>query len=160
MPLSWIHQTLQIVMGWDDSHLYEFRINGETYSDSRGDLWEPIGGKSQDACNIHLSKVITAVKQEFVYTYDFGDDWQHELLVEKIIAPGECELSLVYLAGERACPPEDFGGSCGYADFLEIISDPRHPEYDERIEWVGGEFDPDRFDLKKLNLELSKILRA
>jgi hypothetical protein len=96
-------------------------------------------------------------KDRFTYTYDFGDGWEHEVLVEKILPPEPGAHYPRCLKGKGACPPEDVGGVYGYADFLEAIQDPNHPEHDEYLEWIGGEFDPDAFDLEGLNEELRGI---
>ena len=87
----------------------------------------------------------------FRYEYDFGDDWQHELEVVKIGPPEPDQWYPTCLAGERACPPEDVGGVFGYAEFLEAIADPKHEEHDSCLTWIGGEFDPEAFDLKETN---------
>jgi len=94
---------------------------------------------------------------KFLYEYDFGDGWEHELLVEKIL-PAEPGVGYPRcLKGKRACPPEDVGGVWGYADFLEIMRDPNHPEHEDMLEWVGGEFDPEVFDLEEVNAELEEM---
>ena len=92
-----------------------------------------------------------------IYEYDFGDSWEHELLVEKMLSLEEGKRYPICLTGKRACPPEDCGGIWGYARFLEAIRDPEHPEHDEMVEWVGGEFDPDAFDLDEMNTELQRL---
>jgi hypothetical protein len=80
------------------------------------------------------------------YVYDFGDDWVHKVVVEKVL-PADPRISYpVCVAGKRACPPEDCGGVWGYREFLAAISDPDHPEHEEMLEWVGGAFDPEEFD--------------
>ena len=96
-------------------------------------------------------------KFKFLYEYDFGDGWEHELLLEKML-PKDMETRYpICLAGKRACPPEDCGGIWGYSDFLAAIRDPTHPEHDEMLEWVGGEFDPDAFDADEVNMELQSL---
>ena len=105
-----------------------------------------------------LSKVVkTGRKVRFIYEYDFGDSWQHEIVLEKTLEP---EPGITYprcIEGERACPPEDVGGIWGYAEFLDAISDPNHEDHDERVEWVGGEFDPEKFSVDKVNKELGEL---
>jgi hypothetical protein len=89
-----------------------------------------------------------------LYIYDFGDDWVHVLLLEKIL-PWDPEAELPRcIKGKRACPPEDVGGPYGYADFLEVLADPEHPDHQEMVEWIGGPFDPEAFDMKAVNTAL------
>jgi hypothetical protein len=100
---------------------------------------------------VKLSRVVGGRVKKFSYTYDFGDNWEHVVLVEKVLDP---EPGLHYprcLAGKRACPPEDCGGPWGYADFLAAIQDPRHKQHEEMTDWIGGEFDPEAFDLDDVN---------
>ena len=88
---------------------------------------------------------------KLIYNYDFADDWRHELEEEKILQPEPGIGYPVCLGGENNCPPEDCGGVWGYANFLEAIGDPKHPEHEEFSEWIGGEFDPEEFDLEVVN---------
>ena len=94
----------------------------------------------------------------FDYVYDFGDDWHHLVLVEDLYADRPKSAFLVQcIGGENACPPEDVGGASGYVDFLAAIADPRHEEHQTYLEWVGGSFDPTRFDRAAVNRALAKI---
>jgi Plasmid pRiA4b ORF-3-like protein len=86
-----------------------------------------------------------------VYEYDFGDGWEHVVLLEKVLPPEQGVDYPRCTAGKRACPPEDVGGVWGYESFLETIRDPSHPEHDDMLEWAGGEFDPEQFDLNAAN---------
>jgi hypothetical protein len=140
-------------MGWEDAHLYQFVVSGIRYGDPRllGEL------DAEDARTVPLATLGLREKVKFVYEYDFGDSWEHELLVEKILPWDEGKRYPVCLTGKRTCPPEDCGGIWGYASFLEAIRDPEHPEHDEMLEWVGGEFDPDIFDLDEVNRELQRL---
>lgn len=104
-----------------------------------------------------LNEIAPAEKFMFVYEYDFGDSWDHDILVEKIIQPEEELLHPVCLKGKRARPPEDCGGAPGYYMFLEAIRDPKHPEHEDMLEWAGGKFDPEKFDIDEINRRLSKI---
>lgn len=86
------------------------------------------------------------------YVYDFGDSWEHEIRLEKIL-PREKRKYPACIAGKRACPPEDCGGIWGYEEFLEIIKDPEHEEYEDMLDWVGGEFDPEHFDIEDVQFD-------
>ena len=151
--LAQLHRLLQCVMGWEDAHLSQFVISGIMYGDPRllGEL------DAEDARTVPLATLGLREKGKFLYEYDFGDSWEHELLVEKILPRDEGKRYPVCLTGKRACPPEDCGGIWGYASFLEAIRDPEHPEHDEMLEWVGGEFDPDIFDLDEVTRELQRL---
>jgi hypothetical protein len=97
------------------------------------------------------------VKRKFVYEYDFGDSWEHAIVVEKIVPP---EAGVKYprcLKGKRACPPEDVGGIWGYANFLEAIHDPNHEEHDSYLAWISGAFDPEALDLDEINQALRRV---
>jgi len=106
---------------------------------------------------VTLDPLVGGEKSTFLYEYDFGDSWEHELLVEQILPQEEGKRYPLCLTGKRACPPEDCRGIWGYVDFLETIRDPKHPEYEEMLAWVGGEFDPDASDLEEVTTELQRL---
>ena len=95
-------------------------------------------------------------KTRFTYEYDFGDSWQHEIVLEKTLEPEPRVRYPRCVEGERACPPEDCGGVWGYAELREAIADPKHESHEEMLEWIGGEFDPERFSVDEVNKELGK----
>jgi hypothetical protein len=104
-----------------------------------------------------LSRIFTGKKKpRIVYEYDFGDSWQHEIVLEKTLEPEPKVRYPRCVEGERACPPEDCGGVWGYAEFLEAIGDPEHESQEEMLEWIGGEFDPEKFSVDKVNKELGE----
>lgn len=162
--LSDLHDILQMVMGWENDHLHEFKIDGKIYDHS--DDWEfiDLGWEDSlwdDSLSEHkftLSQLITREGQRFTYTYDFGDRWEHTLLVEKILPPQEGFRYPVCLKGARACPPEDIGGVWGYQYFLEAIRDPNHVDHEHYLEWYGGDFDPEAFNLEEVNNLLRRIV--
>jgi hypothetical protein len=142
-PLPLLHLMLQAAMGWCNCHLHAFTINEVDY----GAADPEFDSGMENETRIRLDKVIPAAKMRFSYTYDFGDGWNHKILVEKILPPNPGVQYPVCLAGARACPPEDCGGPWGYGDFLRAINDPNHEEHKQLLEWVGGSFDPEAFDL-------------
>jgi hypothetical protein len=155
ITLAKLHDYIQGVMGWYDSHLHEFTIDEELYGvhDPEDEFYDVVRKNERKS---RLNELV-GEGCVFEYTYDFGDNWQHEIKVEKILPP---EPSVFYprcIAGERACPPEDCGGTWGYEDFLKAIADPNHEEHDEYLEWVGSSFDPEAFDLKHINNILDNI---
>jgi len=146
--LGELHQIIQEALGWWNCHLHEFTIDGVPYGDPDTDEF----GESLNENSARLNRLGLAPRSRFRYQYDFGDDWQHEILVEQVLPPERGVFYPRCIAGRRACPPEDCGGIWGYYDhFLPAIRDPSHPEYDEMREWIGREFDPNAFDLEATN---------
>ncbi|WP_341939609.1 plasmid pRiA4b ORF-3 family protein [Marinimicrobium sp. C2-29] len=156
--LGQLHGILQVAMGWFDRHLHLFKAdNGALYgpADVDDDLM-----KVKDEDSVTLGRVLRKPKQTLRYEYDFGDGWAHEILLEKSLplvgdAPvPSCEKAV------GACPPEDVGGPPGYARLLEILRDPKHPDYASMLEWLGGEpLDPTFVDLDEVNGILSDFDR-
>ncbi len=151
--LGRLHRILQVIMGWSDYHLHEFIIGGVSYGvpdkESMSDM------KSEK--NVRLSQVVSGEGTKLTYIYDFGDYWRHKILVERILPPEPNTRYPICIKGKRACPPEDCGGPGGYYEFLEAIQDPNHPEHEDMLEWIGGSFDPEAFDLDEINSRLGKI---
>lgn len=98
-----------------------------------------------------LKKHMRREGQKFRYEYDFGDGWEHEVLLEKILPVAAGVQYPRCLKGKRACPPEDCGGAWGYEDLLKALADKNHPDHEMYLEWLGGEFDPEEFDLEWIN---------
>lgn len=149
--LEQLHLIMQEVMGWDNYHMHSFSIAGIDYGQPQPEF------NVRSEKTVILRQVVKGEKSKFFYTYDFGDSWEHEILVEKELPLTPDTNYPVCITGKRACPPEDCGGSWGYAELLEIISDPSHPEYEERMEWVGESFNPDTFDLNEVNQRLREF---
>lgn len=153
--LDRLHHALQITMGWTDSHLHQFTADGVYYGINDPEF----GSDCKDESKKALNKLLLEEKDSLLYEYDFGDGWKHKIILEKIV-PFAKDIKLPYCKqGKRSCPPEDCGGIWGYHDFLETIQDPKHPEHDEMLEWVGGEFDPEYFSISEVNEELDKYCR-
>jgi hypothetical protein len=148
-----LHKVLQVVMGWTDSHLHHFLVGNVCYQVP--DLEFDAGAVNET--RVKLAQLPLGEKSKFYYEYDFGDSWEHEILVDKILPPGDGNEVPVCLKGKRACPPEDIGGIWGYAEFLEAIRDPGHPDHEDMLEWGGGQFDPEAFDMEEVNRNLRKI---
>jgi hypothetical protein len=148
--LSELHHVLQISMGWFDSHLYDFRYQRNRYGDLTL-LEEVIDDSETSLCQVARRK-----GNQLVYTYDFGDNWEHEVLVERI---DQCSAPAVprCIGGRNACPPEDCGGVFGYLNLLESLTDPNNPNHDEARDWVDEDFDPKRFDVATVNSLLMKL---
>ncbi len=154
MTLDDLHDTIQIVMGWTDSHLHRFSIAGKQYSKILPDVVERDGQDAIDEDDVLIGDVIKKKGQKFVYIYDYGDNWRHNLVVEAIGEPVPGQYYPVCLEGERACPPEDCGAIWGYYRMLESLRDPDHEEHASYLDWLGGHFDSDHFDLESRNAVL------
>jgi len=156
--LHQLHWIVQAAMGWTNSHLHQFIIDEEYYSEPMPELddWGPVVKNEK---RVRLSALSLEPKRKFTYEYDFGDSWRHEILVEKVFAPEAGARYPQCVAGKRACPPEDCGGVWGYERFLEVIKDEDDPEHEEMLEWAGGSFDPKAFNLEEVNQELKDIAR-
>jgi hypothetical protein len=148
LTLPQLHAVLQIALGWTNSHLHGFRVREQFYTEPSPDYLDL---EVMDERQVRLNQIAPEVGDRFIYEYDFGDSWDHALVVEQILPP---DLGVAYprcTAGKRACPPEDVGGAPGYTEFLAAIQNPRHPEHVEWLQWVGGRFDPDVLDLQAVN---------
>jgi len=142
-----LHETIQVVMGWENRHLYEFQFGDVRYCDpSACD-----GSDVVDAGRIKLSHVVSQGYERFAYLYDFGDHWQHVAEIESTFQPEDGVTFPVCLEGSGNCPPEDVAGTMEYARFLKVINEPDDGEYQRYLDWCGGWFDPDAFDLELVN---------
>jgi len=153
ITLGQLHHVIQIVMGWDDYHLHQFIVGEIYYSDPTFEL-DMYGEGVYNEDSITLMRLVPGEKFKFRYEYDFGDDWLHDILVEKILPPDPEQRLPVCIKGVRACPPEDVGGIWGYYNFLEALENPDHPGHDNYTEWIGGEWDAEAFNLDEVNERL------
>lgn len=153
--LGQFHHVIQAAFGWWDCHLHEFRIGGLSWGDPE-QIGEPEfegDARSFDEAQVRLLDFHDPESTEFLYIYDFGDSWEHTVQFEHLLA-------LEPAPRLAARPPEDVGGVHGYADFLEIIADPDHPEHRQTTRWAGGHFDPEWFDLELTNKDVRNALRS
>jgi len=156
MPLRRLHGVIQRVMGWTDSHLHRF-IVGETYYGTPDPEMMGFGRQTLSEKRYTVAEVAPAVKRSFVYEYDFGDGWEHKIVVEKILPPDPEFQHPICLAGANACPPEDCGGIGGYNELIEILADPQNPEHESMKEWLGYDVDPARFNIEIANGTLNRL---
>jgi len=175
--LKQLHDIIQVLFGWEGYHLHMFEINGVSFTDDRESRMEL---EMRDENRMRLDRLNLQEGMKFTYTYDFGDDWVHDIKVEKILPADPTGAYPVCLKGKRAGPPEDCGGVWGYAEIVEILAmvargeiqapggdeneDEEEPAqeggYDQRLElleWVGPEFDPEAFDLDAINAALKRF---
>jgi hypothetical protein len=153
LTLDQLHDVLQLAMGWEDCHMHAFRIGQKRFGIPGDDLPE-IG----DERDVRLFRLLGKVGAKAVYTYDFGDGWEHEIVVEKRLPPEGGQAYPACIDGKRHGPPEDCGGVPGYYSLLETISDPQHPQYKESRDWLGDEFDPEAFSVDEINRHLAPPL--
>lgn len=154
ITLDDLHTVLQIVMGWEFSHLHAFDIKGDRYAPA-----DPMPLEDTlDSTRVQLATFKFNSQDTFSYTYDFGDGWVHQITVVEPQSLSDTTGSPRCLEGERAGPPEDCGGVWGYEDLMERLSDPDDPEFEELLDWVG-DFDPEAFDVASVNQQLSEAFR-
>jgi hypothetical protein len=157
--LDKLHEHIQTAMGWTNSHLHQFKIDEERHGDP--ELLDD-GFEGFDCIDSTVTMIHEIVPREgkqftFVYEYDFGDGWEHEVLFEGCLRAEKGGRYPRCVEGERCCPPEDVGGVWGYAEFLEAVADPAHEQHDEFVEWAGP-FDPEHFDSVKLTKKMQRGL--
>ena len=148
-----LHWIIQIAMGWTNSHLHQFIADGVYYGEPHPDFGFDVISERR----VRLYQLVSGVKDKFIYEYDFGDSWEHEVVVEKILKPEPKTRYPHCIKGKRACPPEDIGGVWGYDDFLDAIQNKDHPEHEMYLDWIGGSFDPEAFDMDEVNQELKQL---
>jgi len=145
--LASLHETLQVVMGWTNVHMHMFIRDKEKY----GVPDDQFPDDTRDERQTRLRQVLKKPGDSLLYIYDFGDAWEHRVVLEEILPYDLSQPLPACCHGERACPPEDVGGPPGYDEFLEATADPSHPEHDYMVRWIGGEFHPDLFDINLTN---------
>jgi hypothetical protein len=156
--LESLNRVIQTAMGWSGDHLHRFLVGGVEYGlreSEQGDIWDK---DTRDEAAAKLSEVAPSEKDNFEYEYDFGDCWMHEVVVEKMLAGKKGDPAIQCLAGARACPPEDCGGPWGYEQTIAALRDSKHPDHQEMLELIGGDFDPEAFDVDAVNEALSKLV--
>ncbi|MHB9035016.1 MAG: plasmid pRiA4b ORF-3 family protein [Armatimonadota bacterium] len=148
-----LHNVIQGIMGWENCHLYHFEVCGVEYADP--DLVDD-EIEMGDASRLTIENVFPRIKSKCGYTYDFGDNWQHKIVLEKTFEPVPGDRYPLCVDGARSCPPEDCGGVGGYVELLRVLTDPEDEEYGEMKTWVGPHFDPEKFDPEIVNIGLPR----
>ncbi len=152
-----LHVAIQDVMGWLDYHLHHFEI----INPSTG-VKEEIGIPDEDfgwgriilpGWEQKIAKYFSIDNDKAEYIYDYGDNWEHTVKLEKILPREKGIKYPICIGGKRACPPEDCGGIWGYEELLEIIAKPDHERYEEMLDWLGGDFDPEHFDIEEVRFD-------
>jgi hypothetical protein len=152
--LDRFHDTIQAAMGWLDYHMHVFSAEAGDYGSADPELGH------RDERRITLARVLEEQGDRLIYTYDFGDDWDHEVTLEQELPAEPGSVYPRCVAGKGACPPEDCGGAWGYMDLRALLADPA-ADHDEMLEWLGldsaGEFDPAAFDVNEVNEALAAV---
>ncbi len=160
MNLLNLHDLIQAVFGWMDYHLHLFEVAGLEFVNTID--WEEDGERYEDDSRAKLGDLIPRFVPEggsFLYTYDLGDNWEHTIRVEKVLPDRDDQKLPALVAGRRKCPPEDVGGPWGYAHFLEALQNSAGPDGKQLLEWIGGDFDPEDFDLAAVRRDLQGRMR-
>ncbi len=147
-----LHVAIQDAMGWEDYHLHEFCMMNPSIGKkvNIGYPDEEYGREVLEGWNQKIKYYFFTDNRIAEYVYDFGDGWKHTVRLEKILPRDKKVNYPICLTGERACPPEDCGSYWGYENFLKAISDPNHKQHEELLTWIGGEFDPEHFDIEEV----------
>lgn len=156
ITLDKLHLVIQISMGWTNSHLHQFISNNVFYGIKDDDFGFDMDIKNEE--KYKLNQLLKSEKDTIKYEYDFGDSWEHNVLLEKILPFKTDHKIPCCTKGKRACPPEDCGGIWGYEDLIDIINSSEHPEHENMMEWLAGEFDSEAFDIEQTNETLSKYV--
>jgi len=160
MRLDRLHNVIQIAMGWTNSHLHQFVTGSRiaaTFYGTPDPEFANLGSQMLTEKRFTLAHIAPAAKSKFIYEYDFGDSWEHEIVAEKILPPDPAFKHPMCLAGANACPPEDCGGMGGYYSMLEALASPKHPEHNEVKQWIGGDFDPQDFSSEGVNIAFKRL---
>lgn len=156
IKLGKLSLVIQAAMGWTNSHLHQFKVGPVRYSDPRFELEID----HEDETKVRLQHIVPISPGSFIYEYDFGDSWNHVVVVEEEWPAEIDERELpCCVNGARACPPEDVGGSIGYGEFLEAFLDPGHEDHEQMVTWAGDEFDPEAFDVEEADQRVARAVR-
>jgi Plasmid pRiA4b ORF-3-like protein len=153
MTLDLLHEVILRAMGWEGGHLHCFSAGWQEYGTPDAELGHA------DEREVTLGELLAKPGDKMRYTYDFGDDWEHDIVPEKVLPVDAAGVSC--LAGKGACPPDDCGGAWGYADLKEILADPDHEEHEDLLGWLGldtaADFNPAEFGIDEVNSRLSHL---
>jgi Plasmid pRiA4b ORF-3-like protein len=152
MNLEALHTVIQATMGWLDYHLWELAVDEHKYG-----IPDPDRPHVKNGAATQLATILASGMTEFDYVYDFGDNWEHRIVVERISTAETGAKYPRFLGGERRCPPEDCGGPPGYFDFIENIARKQSKGAKEALDWYGGPYDSDDIDVEQINISLGRI---
>jgi hypothetical protein len=152
IPLPLLHRVLQVAFGWENRHLHQFCVGTVCFGEPDEEFDLPVISER----GVHLNQLMQEPGHRVRYEYDFGDGWDHEVVLEEMRASEEAVSVARCLAGERAGPPEDSGGPAAYADLISALTDEAHPQHQDLRRWAGT-YDATRFNLDELNHRLARL---
>jgi len=157
LTLAQLHDVLQVAMGWQECHMHEFsagdRHFGRPDPEARFMGMPPVENERR----VRLSSVLGRIGAKVIYTYDFGDSWEHSIVLEKRLPSAPSIAYPICTDGQLACPPEDCGGIGGFYDLLDALRDPAHEEHKELQDWVGADYDPEALSIEAVNRILTRL---
>lgn len=154
VTLGELHDIIQIVMGWENCHMYSFDKKGGKNLNPYSIYYDD----ERDVSEITLEEILFRAGSNCTYIYDLGDCWYHKIVVEKTFAPISNERYPLCIDGARACPFEECGGAWGYENIVRILADPNDEEYEEMEYIFGADFDPEKFDCDEVNRRLQSMV--
>ena len=158
LTLAQLHDVLQVAMGWQQCHMHQFSAAGRHFGrpepEDRFLGMPPV----EDERRIRLSSVLRRIGAKVIYTYDFGDSWEHSIVLQKYLPAVPAIAYPICTEGQLACAPEDCGGIGGFYDLLDALRDPTHEQHKELKDWVGGDYDPEAFSREAVNRILTRLL--
>ena len=156
LTLAQFHDVMQIAMGWQECHMHEFSAGGRLFG--RPDPEDRFMGMPpvEDERRVRLGTLLRNIRAKFLYTYDFGDSWEHSIVLEKRLPAAPTIPYPMCMDGQLACPPEDCGGIGGFYDLLDALRDPNHEQHQELQDWVDGDYDPEAFSIEAVNRILTR----
>ena len=160
-----LHEVIQAVMLFENYHLFDF-VTGTrgaetryTISDPHNDLADDDFGDTMDASKTELGQLIQAGVKRLTYTYDFGDNWEHTILIEAVAAADPTTVYPRFIEGANRAPPEDVGGIPGFENFINVMAKPKHPEYADIKQWYGRTFDPNEINEAEITTRITKLAK-
>ena len=160
MRLDALHRLIQVVMGWEDSHLHMFRKGDQRFSAPTpwdDDFRMPGTPRDLDERKYRIDQLLLREEDWIAYTYDFGDSWEHKVTLQKILPRNPAVRLPACISGRRRCPPEDCGGVWGFYEMLEVLDDPNERDHEHMKEWVGGHFDPEAFSPREVDRIVGRL---
>jgi hypothetical protein len=159
VTLAQLHDVLQAAMGWEDGHMHEFSIGQRRFGrPAPEDRFMGIPSVENER-TVRLSGILGRVGSKAIYTYDFGDSWEHSIVLEKRLPVDPNTTYPICTDGQLACPPEDCGGVPGFYDLVEALADPNHERHEELLDWIGDDFDPESFSVDEVDKMLAPLSR-
>lgn len=151
ITLDLLHEIIQAAMGWKNQHMYAFDHEEASF----GEVFPEDNNGMYPSDKVKLNELLTTVRDKLTYIYDMGDNWEHALVLEKILPSDSIKSTCTHASG--ACPPEDCGGIGGYYHLREVLKNPQDREYQAITKWLGGKFDANFVDTAAINHKLATL---